>query len=275
MTTRTGEVLHPPIEEPKLSHKPQLKRRTGRLTNAVIASVLSVASVAGLGGLAWTISQRTNDNYSSGPVPTEAQGGFPAPPTAIETNIPVSEKAINKIPLAEATKKYGGMFMSKILREPTSEFPYGCLFTINKATVVDIVKDNAEDAYWVALVLPGDTTKNVDSGIGSVTNYDGSITKLNNYNGFTAWIELRSNTASFFNGSTNGETGVNRIITNIKNGDAITVEVDLNQSDKKYTQMDLASLNLLNHNIGKPNTDRSDSSIKFTGDRVYIDTSNK
>lgn len=260
MAAKNETLLNP-------SFKPSRKRIANRNVNFVLSATLLAGSAV---GLIWTVSNI--DNFSTPPPASETQTSpkdFPTPPTLSEEE----RKGINEIPLAKKTKEQGVLTMSPFGNIVNKDNPLGYSLAFQNGTIVGIEMDEKNNTMWIALTMPDSKLTKEATGV-KVRNYDGTKTELINYRGFTAWIELQDSVVSVFGSSKTGYQGLGNLKNNLKVGQAITVTSILNQDEanKKYEDMDLYSLSLLNNKEGKPNINRSDTEFKFKGDFVFIIT---
>lgn len=247
------------------------KRNEHLLTRATLATAMAISAV---GGTIWVANEIANTPKP--PAITQDFGDLPTPPSIpMESNPDNAKQTINKVPLADITKTESIISMVPFSGKLTAEHPIGYSMYFGNLTIVDIKKDDPNNLIWVGLATPNKEL--IKEYIGKdVQNYNGDTVPLANYNGFTAWIAFDPGVVSVM--SNNTETGIQGLsfLENwLKVGKAISVSSTINQNHfgMDFRDMNLQSLELLNNNLGKPNTDRSDTEFKFKGDFVFIDAS--
>lgn len=264
MAARNETLLHP-------SFKPSRKRNAHGNVNLVFSAALLAGSAAGLG---WVISNI--DNSSTQPSASETQilqEDFPTPPALSEQE----KKAINKVPLAEITKKQGVVAMVQFGKEVNAINPYGASISFQDGTIVNVQKDTVNNKVWVALAFGGDKLTKTDTG-NTVTNFDGTKTELYLYKGFTAWVEIDNNVVVVQDGSKYGNQGLGFVEKYLKIGNSIDFNVNLNDNGGDYFRttaaMNRYSLSLLDKEsrLSKPNIDKSGQTLKFRADFAFVNT---
>lgn len=238
-----------------------LRRRLLRAAVGVLGAELLV------GGTLWGKDQF--DRFFARP--TTNQGEIPKPP-AVEPDKPATEKEINKVPLAEITKKNGLMSIVPWGGQMNIDRPYGTTLMFQDLTIVAVDKtknDNRGNSIWVALAMPGEKLMREDVNK-KIVNFDKTITEEYVYRGLTAWIHLddivfvREGPGSEFT------TGISNLEKKLIVGQSISFEVDINQPNKLYQSMNKASFDLLGSNLEKPNSDRSDQTFKFHATFAFL-----
>lgn len=244
------------------------KKNEHLLAKATLATAMAIGAV---GATVWVASEI--DNVPTKPSVTEMQGDFPTPPALTEQE----KNAINEVPLAEITKKQGVVAMVQFGKELNAINPYGASISFQDGTIVNVQKDIANNKVWVALAFGGDKLTREDTGQ-SVTNLDGTKTELYLYKGFTAWVEIDNNVVVIQDGSKYGNQGLGFIEKYLKIGNSVNFNVNLNDNGGDYFRttaaMNRYSLSLLDKGsrLGKPNTDKSDQTLKFKADFAFVNT---
>ena len=145
---------------------------------------------------------------------------------------------------------------------PTSaQHPYGFSLSFQDLTIVAVQKQY--DRTWVALAMPGDALAREDERR-RLSNFDGTTVEEYIYTGFTAWILLDGNVV-VQRGEPGGRvlTGLEALDENLVVGHSISFNVSINAPKPEYQQMNKASFDLLEADLGRPNSDRSDETFRF------------
>src|SRR5258708_1314956 len=254
VTAEHNEASKLPVEKPKI---PTPSRRANRIVNGVIAAGILAA---GVGGALWGKDQL--NHFLAPPSATAPSGELPKPPV-VEPDKPASEKAINKVPLAELTKKQGFVSIVPFGGTITAEQPYGFSVSFQDLTIVDVTKGEKDKTMWVAVAMPGEKLDREDTGRSTI-NFDGTKTKEYIYKGFTAWILVTNNILVYPNGPGHGiSQGINTVENSLKVGKTISFNASINQNEKNYQDMNWHSYQNLSKNLEKPNNDRSDQTFVF------------
>lgn len=261
---RTERPVNPTDETPARTGEGQPRSPFRRRLLRAAVGVLAAESL--VGGALWGKDQF--DRFFARPT-TVNQGEIPKPP-AIEPDKPPSEKAINKVPLAEITKQKGKMVMDVFGGETTEKKPYAFALTFENLTIVAVktVEDQqtGEENSWIALAMPGENISR-ESLRRTVTNFDGTITERYIYKGFTPWFFINRSITVYPNGLDKpAVVGRSDLLPRLQVGETISIKLSINQNNMNYQEMNKDSFDLLEKNLGKPNVDRSDQTFKFRAD---------
>lgn len=256
MTAERAEKLpRPSTEAPAKTEEPRphspLRRRLLRASVGVLALEL-----LGVGTLK---AKEEFDKFFTRP--TTSTGEIPKPPV-IEPDKPASEKAINKVPLAELTKKTGIISVVPFGGQMSAENPYGFSLAIGNLTIVQVEKNPTDRSAWVAVTTAGERLEKKETGK-LITNFDGSQIKELDFKGLTAWILVDDNIFVQVIGSDRFSRGMNSLEKSLIVGSPISFDIGINQLDKKFQEMNLKSYQIMSESAGKSNLDRSDQTFKF------------
>lgn len=188
----------------------------------------------------------------------------------VDQNIPISEKAINRVPLSELTKNSGIISIEPYLLPTSAEDQYGFSLSFLNLTIVHVEKNEANRTAWVALAMPGDRLERKEIGRSS-NNFDGTKVEHFFYKGLTPWVLIDDRVITYSNvGSNRRFGGLAGLESSLKVGNAISFLCHMNQFNKPYQEINLESFNLLSRNLGKSNADRSGQTFKFVANVAFI-----
>lgn len=255
MTAGTENLRGRPAETPMNSVENQPRSPFRRRLLKAAVGVLAAEVLAG--GALWGKDQF--DKFFARP--TTPTGEIPKPP-AVEPDKPASEKAINKVPISELTKRTGLVSVVPFGGQMTAENPYGFSLSIANLTIVHVEKNSVDQGAWVAVSMPGEKLEKIDTGR-AIANFDGSQTRELDFKGVTIWVFVDDNIFVTTPGSQGFTRGLGNLEESLIIGKTISFNIGMNQLDKKFQEMNLNSYQLLSASAGKPNIDRSDQAFRF------------
>ena len=178
----------------------------------------------------------------------------------VEVGTDPARKAINHVPLADLTFGAGMDIVPWGGPPLRADIPYGFVLVFQNVTIVNVQKGS--DHVWLGLAMPGETLVRYDFNK-HVVNFDGTSTEEFHYRGFTAWILVDQSTYFQSGPASRLAQGLSGHEKTLRVGNTLQFTVNITQLSKAYQAMNKASFDLLEKNLGKPNTDRSDQTFRF------------